>query len=288
MSRTRAAAALACALAVAAAEAADAAGQEWRTINARRQLAGEDELRVELDYTVGRVRIAPGEAGSLYRASIRYDAELFDPIHAYSDRHLRIGVSDLRRVRTSRRDRFGDLELALGPEVPVHLEVMLGAAEAELELGGLRLTRVEVSGGASDSRVRFSEPNRARMDRLVLKTGATRMHVFGLGNANAEQVEIDGGVGELVVDFTGELREAMTVDVNLGIGSLLLQLPRGLGVEVVRTASFLMPFDSEGLIKRGDAFYSENWEQAAHRLTIRINGAIGSVRVRWLEENKVS
>jgi len=68
----------------------------------------------------------------------------------------------------------------------------------------------------------------------------------------------------------------------MGIGSLTLRVPEGLGVRVIKD-SFLTSFDSEGLIKRGGSYYSQNWDTAAHKLTINVDAAFGSIDVEWVE-----
>ena len=64
------------------------------------------------------------------------------------------------------------------------------------------------------------------------------------------------------------------------MGSLTLLLPDDVGVRVSKE-TFLMSFDSEGLMKRGDAYYSGNWESARYKLTLDVSGALGSIDVRW-------
>jgi hypothetical protein len=68
----------------------------------------------------------------------------------------------------------------------------------------------------------------------------------------------------------------------MGLGSLTLRVPRGLGLRVQKQG-FLAGFDSEGLVKRGDVYFSENWEAANRRLTVRLQAALGSIRVVWVD-----
>ena len=46
---------------------------------------------------------------------------------------------------------------------------------------------------------------------------------------------------------------------------------------------FVASFDSEGLIKRGNAYYSENWEKAGNRVSFNIDAAFGAIRIQWVE-----
>lgn len=254
--------------------------QDWRTVTSMRQFDGEDRLSVDVEYGAGRLSIEPAERGVLYRAELRYDARIFRPELDYRGGRLNVGL-DGRKGIDLNSDDGGRLDLALGPDSPIDLEMAFGAAAAEAELGGLRLRSLEVSTGASESTLRFSRPNRESMGEIKLQVGAAEFDAYGLGNANARRLRVEGGVGEVTLDFTGEWQRDLDVEVDMGLGSLVLRLPRGLGVRV-RKDSFLASFDSQDLVKRGDVYYSENWDEAAHRLTIEIDAALSDIDVRWV------
>lgn len=264
-----------------AATTADA--QDWRTLNTRRQVAGERELRVDLQFGVGRLRIEPAAAGDLYHAAIRYDAETFEPVATYKDGvlNLRIGGTG----RSKRKIREGSqMTLGLGPNTPLDLRLAFGAVEADIELGGLALKMAEISTGASETKINFSRPNRERLKRLELAVGAAAFTATGLGNANADRIVFNGGVGDIILDFGGTWRGDTQVEVAMGMGSLTLRLPRDVGIHIERD-TFLVSFEPRGLEKRGNEYYSKGWEQAERRLKITLKGALGSVDIRWLPDD---
>jgi hypothetical protein len=256
------------------------AAQDWRTLSLGRAHRGESALRVDVEYGAGRLKVAPGSTGSLYRAQMRYDADVFRPTTSYRDGRLRIALEG-GTVR-GRNLRSGNLDLALGPDVPLDLELKFGAAEATLELGGLDLRSAKISTGASRSTLRFSRANAGVCRSLEIEVGAARFEATGLGNANAEQLRVAGGVGEVVLDFTGEWRSDMNARVEVGLGALTLRMPKGLGVRI-RRGGILSGFDGQGLIRQGDTFVSPDWEDAERRVTINLDAALGSVRVAWVD-----
>ena len=103
-----------------------------------------------------------------------------------------------------------------------------------------------------------------------------------LGNLNCRNVKLAGGVGDVTLDFNGAWNVDANVDIDMGLGALRLKLPRGLGVQI-RKSGFLASFDSQGLVKRGNSYYSENWDKATNRATITIDAAFGSIDVEWVE-----
>lgn len=270
--------------AVAVLLAAPAHGQSMRTIHSSRQLLDRKPLDVEVRYGAGELQVAPTSTSLLYEMELRYDEQRFTPLSEYDAEagKLRLGVQGKDRRKDGSDLREGSrASIALTREVPLDLDLEFGAGEADIELGGLRLRRLELSTGASDATVRFSQPNPVRASRVSIEAGAAELRVVGLGNARTSRIDFQGGVGSTVLDFSGEWAEDASASVQIGVGSVTLRLPRGLGVRVNKS-SFLASFDADGFTRRGSTYYSPDWETARQRLTIDIQAALGSIEVEWI------
>jgi predicted membrane protein len=173
-----------------------------------------------------------------------------------------------------------ELELARG--VPMDLRLDFGAVRADLDLGGLALTDLELRTGASQTTLDVSSPNTVRLRRADLEVGAAEFTARQLGNLNTSDLSVSAGVGKVRLELTGQWRENATVAVQMGLGSLELVVPEGLGVRLVRQ-TFLTSLDSEGLVKRGEAYYSTNWDSAGRRVTVDVDAAFGSIKVLWIK-----
>jgi len=257
-----------------------AAAQDWRTLARGREYGGEQALKVDLEYGAGRLLIEPAAKGVLYRASLRYDAEVFEPKMDYASNVLHIGIGN-GELHGRKNMKGGQLELKLGPQVPLDMDLKFGATEATLELGGLRVRNLNVSTGASATKLRISRPNPETCDRAEFEVGAARFEVVGLGNLNARELEVSGGVGEVVLDFTGAWQADLQAKVHMGLGSLVLRVPKGLGVSVQKDG-MLAGFDSQGLTKRGNVYYSEGYDRAGRKLGVKVDAAFGAIRVEWV------
>ena len=259
---------------------AAAAAQDWRTITSVRQHNGEDNLRVSVQYGAGTLRIEPGSETSLYSSTLRYDADLFKPLSRYEDGELRVGI-DGGSVK-GRNMRPARLDLKLGTAMPVELDLKFGAGEANLDLGGLRVRELRMSTGASHTKVRVAQANPERCQEARFEVGAANFEATRLGNLNCSSYELSGGVGEVTLDFTGDLRTDASVDIEMGLGSLTLRVPRGFGLSV-RRSGVLTAFDSEGLVKRGNVYESEGYDRSQRKLNIDIDAALGAIRVQWVD-----
>ena len=278
--------ALMLAVAATAAAAPVATAQSYRTVVESRRAAGEGQLRVEVEFAIGEFLLRPSADNSLYRLAMVYDEDRFEPDVLYSadSRRLDISLSSLRNINIGDADKLHQrLDLQLAPDVPLTLEAKFGAAEADLELGGLSLDRAEFTTGASSTTIRFSEPTRIACSRLEFQVGAAEFEAIGLANARCQLVELTGAVGELSLDLTGDWDATVetTVRVEMGLGELRLRFPEGLGVRM-QVDRFLVGLDRSGFTKRGSSYVSDNYDSARATLNVEIEAALGNIEVDWV------
>jgi hypothetical protein len=256
-----------------------------RGMTSARQLQGEKQLAVQVQYGAGRLHVLPTGGDLLYRLDLRYDEDQFRPVAEYdaSAGRLRLGVEGRDR-RGGHMNGMDDSRatVELSPSVPTDLELQFGAGEADVELGGMSLRDVTVQTGASQTSISFSKPNRVPAREVRVDAGAAELRASGLGNARAERYEFQGGMGQATLDFGGAWDHSATARVRMGVGSVRLRLPRSVGVRMTRT-SFLSSFDPTGMVKRGNAWFSQNYDAAQYKLDIGIDAAVGSIDVDWID-----
>jgi hypothetical protein len=260
--------------------ASAASAQDWQTMSSARSFTNESILKVDVEYGAGQLNIKSGTDASLYRADLRYDADVFRPRMSYTQDRLRVGIEDGKTK--GRNMKAGRLDLTLGTRVPLDIDLQFGAAEAAIDLTGLLVKRAVIQTGASQTTLSVNKPNRIVCDELKLEVGAAKFEATGLGNLNISQLSVSGGVGEVILDFSGAAKRDMTAKIEMGLGSLTLRVPRGTGLQVTKNG-ILSSFDSQGMVKRGDSFYSENWKTAQRHVTIDVSAAFGSVAVVWID-----
>jgi hypothetical protein len=261
--------------------------QTMRSFETFRQLHGETRLAARLEYAAGSLHLAPGRASELYRMDLAYDETRFVPVSDFDPSSgsvfLGLRAAGEGGVRVVSRNQLRQIAaVAISPRVDVALDLTLGATEADLELGGLRVTNLQLKSGASRTVVRFSKANGTRCQRASISAGAADVSVIGLGNSRCDLIEFEGGVGKVLLDFAGAWTANAQVEVNMAMGELTLRLPRRVGVRVSMD-KFLSTFEPAGLVRRGDAFQSPNYDSNQRHLDLDLTTAVGGVNVEWVE-----
>lgn len=260
-----------------------AAGQSWHDVTMSRQLRDNDPVRVFVEYGAGQLNIRAVDEGVLYRMRLHYDEDAFEPVADLSGNRLHLGIESIRRRINLRGRQSGQLDLELARGVPMDLDLKFGAVRAEIDLGGLALTDLDISTGASESMIDVSEPNTSRIETVNFEIGAAEFTALRLGNLNAERIEVDAGVGSITLGLTGRWQRDAHLAIDMGLGTLELRIPEGLGIRL-RKDSFLTSLDSEGLVKHGNVYESLDYDTAERKVTIDLDAAFGSVKVVWVRQ----
>ncbi|MFH2054472.1 MAG: LiaF domain-containing protein [bacterium] len=246
-------------------------------------------VEVELDFAIGEYELHPGELdpGVFAKVEGLYDEERFDYKLDFQERNGRGNLLFALESRHHKNldwddDTENNWEFTLSPDVPIDLIVDIGAADAELELGGLALREFDLDVGAADTRINFSEPNRQVLEMFRVDAGACDLEMRGLGNCKFEHLDFDGGVGSFTLDFTGEFDFEASAEISVGLGSIEIILPEDIGVRIEAEDNWLSSID---LPRRHfdrvdeDVYETENYETATGKLTLQLDVGLGSADI---------
>ncbi len=261
--------------------------QTLRPFGTYRQWHGETRLTARLEYAAGTLRLGPGSRDDLYRMDLSYDEARYLPISDFDTPSgsvllglKSVGQGGIRVV--SREQPRQTASVGFSPAVDIALALTLGAVEADVELGGLRVSNLVVKTGASRTVVRFSQANGVRCGLPALSAGAADVAVLGHGNSPGDEIEFEAGVGKVLLDFAGAWNSSSRVDITMAVGELTLRLPRKVGVRL-RMDKFLSSFEPVGLVRRGNDFQSRNYDPKQRRLDHDLTTAMGGERVEWVD-----
>ena len=245
-------------------------------------LGGATAATVDVLFGAGALELGAGASDQLFSGHFVYNVEQWAPEVTYADGTLSVRQGgdegnwglpsgDVRDIRN-------EWDLDFSPAIPLEIDLRIGAGQGAMDFTGLQLTNLDIDMGAGDFEVRFDEPNAVQMGRLTLDAGASRLVVTGVGNAGPDHMTVQGGAGDITLDFAGNWRGPADVSVTAGIGALTLRLPNDVGVEV-EIEGGLSNVEAGDFEKRGGTYVNGAFDTAETKLHIEVKVGIGNVRL---------
>ena len=191
-----------------------------------------DLVQVELAMAAGKMILHGGAAaGKLMEADFITDFPAWKPELRYDASSFR-GKLRLRQPGSgaSLNGHTNEWSMKFAEDIPLSLDISVGAGESELELGALTLRDVEVKIGAGRCEVDLrGMPKRSYEVRLSGGVGEAVVHV---SRQAAVSAEASGGIGDVSVDGMskngksystesyGKAKNSIRLDVKGGIGAI--------------------------------------------------------------------
>ena len=231
--------------------------------------SGQADLTIS--FGAGELTLGPGAAG-LVEGQATYNNAALKPDVVTKGSSVEIKQGDHWSI-TEPLGIKNTWDLELG-EAPMTLAVNAGAYTGEFELGGLALTALTVKDGAATVNLSFSKPNRAAMAVFRYETGASKVSLKGLANANFSTMIFNSGAGDYTLDFGGTLGREATVTVSTGLSNLIVVVPDGVPATVTVEGGASNVNAGPGW-KQNESLYSQSGSGPA--LTFVIKSGAGNV-----------
>jgi hypothetical protein len=186
-----------------------------------------DVSEVTIEMAAGKLNVNPASDAKL-SGRVDFNVAAWIPTITSDTGSLTISQGHNDGVgNVSGNDIINDWDLKLGNQVVLDLTINAGAYKGRLDLSGLKIRRLEINDGASDGDVKFNIPNPESMEKLVYRTGASKVNLYGLANANFVDMTFDSGAGDYLLDFSGTLTQNATVTIHTGVSALTIIIPDG-------------------------------------------------------------
>lgn len=248
----------------------------------------EKELRAHIEAAFGTVVIMRGDRDKILVAEFHEEkSDKYSPQISYTVRgdrgNLKIETKESSGWWRGKGDHDGrEWTLKFTDAIPIDFKIELGAGEADIDLSGLQVQNLSISSGASAAELRCEEPNPITAEHVDIESGVSKFDAKNLCNLNFEKFTFSGGLGAYKLDFGGKLRQNCKVKVEVGLGSVVISLPKETPARIEFEDHWFAGFDlDEGFrrIRKG-VYETDNYKNAEARLTIELQAGLGSVKVR--------
>ncbi|MFC1730333.1 hypothetical protein ACFL6I_08345 [candidate division KSB1 bacterium] len=262
---------------------------------AAQRLPAQQVKEVEKEFTVPVEQILEasikGDIGELFVRSSRedyqgtvlsvYDPENFDFDYFYDEEYYELFVTldkeDFFKSMDVKEDD-ANIEVFLPRNISTNLDIGIKAGVIELDLTDISLKNFELDSWAGQTIVKFGNPNKESMDFMKVDVNFGEMRLEKIGNARFESCNIDGGIGSLYADLSGDYTEGEHfVRIDMDIGEAEIDLPEDIGIRLsVSKPPLIGQLEMHNdLVKRGRYYYSRNFDDAPVKLILRIEMGIG-------------
>jgi len=260
---------------------------EMVTTSQSQPLSNETGLAAEVRFDIGTLEVAADRSSNLYSLDLEYDKSNYKPDVQYQkaaadEGRLVVKLEGTSHFGVSPEKRTNRLRLNLTDSLPLRLNIKTGVGDARLSLSNLRLKDLELEAGVGGARISTYEPNPEICERVRLRSGVGSLDAVGLGNLNFRELDFEGGVGGANLDLTGEWKQDARLTIEIGVGGVTIRMPRDIGVRVDAEKHFLSGFHLEGFEKQESGYYSENYNKAKIRVSVRVQTGIGGFKITWI------
>jgi hypothetical protein len=251
--------------------------------------SNERALKVKVDFAFGTLFLSKGtdkkiatvkcitEEGEKEGLRIQYEIEDGLGVLVIESKEKEVHHGSRRGWEISKKTWI----VQLNDNLPMGLDVQVGAGEGDIDLSGLKLNNIKLSSGASSVEIRCDDPNMIRAENVIIESGASSFKGYNLANMNFTKMKFSGGVGDYVLDFGGNLTRDASVKIELGLGAMVLSVPKTTTATIVREGSFLSTFNIDhSFVKTDDDIYETTSGNGNNVLKIKVESGLGSVRVK--------
>jgi len=250
----------------------------------------EKEVRVILDISFGSITIERGKGDKI--AVVDYDGGESSSQKLYISYDISNGMGVLH-IKLKKPTSFWDddedsdghhnhLDIKFGDAVPISFEIELGAGKGEIDLTDLQVKDFRISTGASSVKMKCEKPNPISSDDITIESGVSKFTGTDLGNLNFHYFKFSGGVGSYKLDFDGKFRRSAEVELEIGLGSINIYIPKSIPAKLTYDDHWLSSFSLDNDFEKTHkgVYETDDFQNSSKHLTIRMEAGLGSVKVR--------
>lgn len=251
----------------------------------------EKEIKVVLSASFGNVAISRGEPGKIVSVVSNTAPDESPSMTVDYTVRNRVGYLEVNLGRDSdEKDggitighiEHGNWSLRFSDALPISFDVELGVGRGDFNMGGLQIKDLNLSTGASEVNLDFSEENTLEIENLTIESGVSRFSGSNLLNARFKNFNFQGGVGSYTLDFGGPLKTEVQVAIEVGFGFVTLTVPKEIGARVLYENNWVSRLDCDDDFENNEEneYLSANYYRVPGKMNITLDSGLGSIKVR--------
>jgi hypothetical protein len=248
--------------------------------------SNEEQLDLNLDLGVTDFKLSKSDESKLFRIQ-HNKGENFSHKIIFSHRELQIknqfkplnfDIGTLKRfVDPNSKKCF----VELNSKVKLYMKVKFGGGKALFDFTDLKIKRLRLSSGASDTKICFNKFNNEELDYLKIESGASNLNITGIGNANCSEIDLNLGASNATLDFSGQLKKEIYCEATMRVGRLNLLVPREYGVKI-QTTDKLANISLPNFYMKDGYRVSNNINNSSKIINFRIDSTLAQVSLSWI------
>ena len=259
------------------------ANDETEEFSQSYKMRGDRDVRLRLIVDAGEIHVSRGSSTDQISVKLVYTKKQFTHVISNDQRNNELDITfDKKGWFEYDSDRMtARVEMELPTEVPLRIYSRIKAGEVDMQLGGMRIVEFTLKTWAGQVDVDFDEPNQTTMSYLEINTKIGESSLRNLGNARFQNADINGGIGEMSIDFRGDMMDNASADVDLDIGETVILLPEKCGTKMLVSkfpvlSQVKLPYRLE---KEGRYYYTKDNQEAGKVFELRLSSGIGELRI---------
>jgi len=207
------------------------------------------------------INIAGGEVyinktdKDLALVKFNYDEQEWSPNVAYTEKEaegrLTVKSNTIKNIKDITKEN--ECHISLNKNLTYSLGLEFGAGLVNIDLDSIKI------------------------DKALFRLGVGSFDI-NLANTSIPLLKVEAGVGEAVIDLTGDWHNNLNATITAGIGEIKFIVPENVGVKF-NIQGFLGDVDANGFKRKDKQYINAAYGQTEYQLNFDVTGAIGSVTV---------
>ena len=171
-------------------------------------------------------------------------------------------------------------DIRLPKNIPMTISINTATCNGKINLTGMQVQKFSLFSGASNTDIFFNQMNKVRLSKISIRTGASKLSLYGLANANFNEMSFNGGAGQYIFDFSGILQNKSEAKINVGAAKVVLKIPYNQGTRIKLPRISPISLKIQDFIKINDQVYvNRDYGKTDADLDIEIDGVLLNIEV---------